>query len=54
MVAAVWYLRRTETDPRLYGGGVFRVLLVVSSTAIALLGVYTLMELVGLQIVGGE
>jgi hypothetical protein len=38
-VAAVWYLRRTETDPRLYGGGAFNAVLVVSSIAIVLLGV---------------
>lgn len=41
VVVAVWHLRRTETDPRLYGGGAFNALLVVSSIAIVLLGVYT-------------
>jgi Mn2+/Fe2+ NRAMP family transporter len=46
-VVAVWYLRRTETDPRLYGGSVFNGLLVVSSIAIGLLGVYTLLEVFG-------
>jgi hypothetical protein len=41
VVVAVWYLRRTEIDPRLYGGGVFHAVLVISSIAIILLGVYT-------------
>lgn len=46
-VVAVWYLRRTETDPRLYGGRAFTTLLVVSSAAIALLGVYTGLDAFG-------
>ena len=41
VVVAVWYLRQTEIDPRLYGGGLFNALLIVSSIAIVLLGVYT-------------
>jgi Mn2+/Fe2+ NRAMP family transporter len=41
VVAAVWYLRRTEIDPRLYGGGLFNAVLVISSVAIVLLGIYT-------------
>ncbi|MFC4165733.1 Nramp family divalent metal transporter [Teichococcus aestuarii] len=41
VVVAVWHLRRTETDPRLYGSGPFNALLVVSSIAIVLLGIYT-------------
>lgn len=40
-VVAVWYLRRNETDPRLHGGALFNALLVISSVAIAILGVYT-------------
>ncbi|KAA2214948.1 Nramp family divalent metal transporter [Teichococcus oryzae] len=40
-VIAVWYLRNTETDPAIRGGSVFNALLVVSSVAIVLLGVYT-------------
>ncbi|WP_119071221.1 Nramp family divalent metal transporter [Rubrobacter indicoceani] len=40
-VVAVWYLRNTETDPRLHGSFPFNALLVVSSIAIILLGVYT-------------
>jgi Mn2+/Fe2+ NRAMP family transporter len=53
-VVAVWYLRRTETDPRLYGGRAFNALLVISSIAIGLLGVYTLLEVFGLEIGGGD
>jgi hypothetical protein len=40
-VIAVWHLRRAEIDPRLYGGGLFNAVLVISSIAIVLLGVYT-------------
>lgn len=47
-VAAVWYLRRTETDPRLRGGRLFGALLAVSSVAIMLLGVYTGLSALGL------
>lgn len=50
VVIAVWYLRKTETDPRLYGGGAFNALLVVSSIAIGLLGVYTLIKVFGVEI----
>ncbi|WP_219420204.1 Nramp family divalent metal transporter [Pseudonocardia nigra] len=50
VVIAVWYLRKTEIDPRLYGGRTFNVLLVVSSIAIGLLGIYTLLNVFGLQI----
>jgi hypothetical protein len=46
-VAAVWYLRRTETDPRIYGGGLFNAVLVISSIAIVLLGVYTALRVFG-------
>jgi hypothetical protein len=46
-VIAVWYLRRTETDPRIYGGGLFNAVLVVSSIAIVLLGVYTALSVFG-------
>jgi hypothetical protein len=44
IVVAVWYLRRTETDERLRGGTAFVTTLVVSSAAIGLLGVYTLLD----------
>ncbi|MEW6636770.1 MAG: Nramp family divalent metal transporter [Actinomycetota bacterium] len=47
-VVAVWYLRQTEIDPRLYGGRLFNALLVVSSVAIALLGVYSALSVFGL------
>ena len=47
-VAAVWYLRRTEIDPRLYGGTPFNVVLVISSIAIVLLGVYSALSVLGL------
>lgn len=48
VVAAVWYLRNTEVDRRLYGGGLFNALLIISSIAIALLGVYTGLNVFGL------
>jgi transglutaminase-like putative cysteine protease len=48
VVIAVWYLRQTETDPRLRGGGPFNLLLMVSSVAIGLLGVYTLLDVFGM------
>ncbi|MQA96915.1 MAG: divalent metal cation transporter [Streptosporangiales bacterium] len=50
VVVAVWYLRRAETDPRLYGHGVFNTTLVVSSVAIGLLGVYTVLSALGLGV----
>jgi hypothetical protein len=46
-VIAVWYLRKTETDRRVYGGSVFNTALVISSIAIALLGIYTLLSVFG-------
>jgi Mn2+/Fe2+ NRAMP family transporter len=49
VVIAVYYLRRTETDPRLHGGRGFAVVLGVSSVAIALLGVYTLLQVFGVK-----
>lgn len=50
VVIAVWYLRRTETDPRLYGGRGFTVALAVSSIAIGLLGIYTMLKVFGLEL----
>lgn len=50
VVIAVWYLRRTETDPRLYGRTAFNLLLTISSVAIGLLGIYTLLQVFGLKI----
>lgn len=51
-VIAVWYLRGRETDPRLRGSGRFHTLLVVSSAALALVSVYTLVEALGIPIGG--
>jgi hypothetical protein len=48
VVVAVWYLRRTEVDPRLYGGGAFNAVLIISSIAIVLLGVYSALSVFGL------
>jgi ABC-type spermidine/putrescine transport system permease subunit II len=50
VVAATWYLRRTEVDRRLFGSGLFNALLVISSVAIGLLGLYTLLNVFGLEI----
>lgn len=47
-VVATWYLRNTETDPAIRGGTVFNALLIVSSVAIVLLGVYTGANVLGL------
>ncbi|EWY38369.1 manganese transporter [Skermanella stibiiresistens SB22] len=47
VVVAVWYLRQTETDPRIHGGGLFNVALVISSVAIVLLGVYSALNVFG-------
>lgn len=49
-VVAVWWLRNNETDPALYGGRAFNVLLVVSSIAIVLLGVYTGLNVLGVKL----
>ena len=48
VVVAVWYLRCTEVDPRLYGGGAFNAVLIISSIAIVLLGVYSALSVFGL------
>ena len=48
VVVAVWYLRNTEVDPRLHGGRLFNVALIISSIAIALLGVYSVLDAFGL------
>ena len=47
VVVAVWYLRQNETDPRIHGGGLFNAVLVISSIAIILLGVYTVLKVFG-------
>ena len=48
VVVAVWYLRNTEVDPRLHGGGLFNTALIISSLAIAALGVYSVLSVFGL------
>src|ERR671916_1364475 len=48
VVWAVYWLRRNETDPRLHGGRAFAICLGVSSAAIALLGVYSLADIIGI------
>ena len=48
VLVATWYLRRTETDSRLFGGGWFHLLLVLSTVAIAALGVYTMASALGI------
>jgi Mn2+/Fe2+ NRAMP family transporter len=49
VVVAVWYLRHTETDPRVHGSRGFAVALGISSVAIGLLGVYTLLSVFGVK-----
>jgi hypothetical protein len=50
VVVAVWYLRSPEVDRRLYGGGLFNaaLIIIISSLAIALLGVYTVLSVAGI------
>lgn len=48
VVVAVWYLRGKEVDPRLHGGRAFNTLLVLSSVAIAVLGGYTVLNVLGI------
>ncbi len=48
VLVATWYLRRTDTDPRLYGGRASTILLVLSTAAIAALGLYTALSTMGL------
>jgi hypothetical protein len=48
VLAATWYLRRTDTDPRLYGGTAFNAALLFSTVAIGALGIYTIVSAVGL------
>lgn len=50
VVVTVWYLRKTEVDPRLYGGKWFNTALLISSIAIGLLGIYTLLNVFGVSI----
>ncbi|HEY8477680.1 MAG TPA: divalent metal cation transporter, partial [Chloroflexota bacterium] len=48
VLAAAWYLRSRETDPRVHGSGAFTALLFISTLAIAVLGVYTVASTVGI------
>jgi hypothetical protein len=50
VVASAWYLRNTETDKRLYGGSVFNGVLVVSTIALGILAVYTVLQQFGFKI----
>jgi hypothetical protein len=50
VVAATWYLRKTETEPELRGKGAFNLLLVASTIAIVFLGAYTVLAQFGIKI----
>ncbi|MEV0702015.1 Nramp family divalent metal transporter [Saccharopolyspora sp. NPDC050389] len=49
VVVATWYLRNTQVDKRLHGSKAFNALLVISSIAISLLGVYSLLSVFGVS-----
>lgn len=49
VVVATWYLRNTQVDRRLHGSTAFNTLLVISSIAISLLGVYSLLNVFGVS-----
>jgi hypothetical protein len=51
VLVATWYLRARETDPRVHGGPAFNLLLVVSTAAIAFLGIYTVLSTTGLLVI---
>lgn len=48
VLVATWYLRRTETDRRVYGSATFTALLIASTVSIALLGIYTIVSMLGI------
>jgi hypothetical protein len=50
VVISVLYLRKTQTDPRLYGGRMFNILLGISVTAIGLLAIYSTLTVFGFSI----
>jgi Mn2+/Fe2+ NRAMP family transporter len=52
VLVATWYLRAKETDPRVYGGGGFQAVLILSTIAIGLLGLYTIVSTLGLFAIG--
>ena len=49
VVIAPWYLRKTQVDPELHGGRWFNLVLLVSSIAITLLGIYSLLNVFGVE-----
>jgi Mn2+/Fe2+ NRAMP family transporter len=50
VVVAMWWLRQAEVDSRLYGRKAFNTLLVISSVAIGVLGIYTIVSVFGLSV----
>ena len=52
VTVAAWYLRKTETDSRTWGGTGFSIALILSSAAIGLLAVYTVVSTLGLVSIG--
>ena len=50
VVAGTWYLRQTETDSTVLGSRAWLALLVISSSAIGLLGLYTIAGVFGFTI----
>lgn len=50
VLAAAWYLRARETDRRLYAGPVFNGALLLSTVAIAFLGIYTVASTLGVKV----
>jgi Mn2+/Fe2+ NRAMP family transporter len=50
VVVATWYLRNNQVDKRLHGSASFNTLLVISSIAISLLGIYSLLKVFGVSI----
>ena len=54
VTAAAWTLprRARETDRRVYGGGAFNAVLVISIIAIGILGIYTVLSTLGVFKIG--
>jgi hypothetical protein len=50
IVAAVWYLGRKQTDPRVKDGNGFTFYLVISSIAVFAVGLLSLLDLLGISI----
>ena len=48
VLVATWFLRWRDIDPQLYGGPVATLLLVLSTIAIGMLGIYTALSTLGL------